>query len=54
MTKKNHNLFMTVIRQVCCSHNMAYTYDIHYHDSIYDIVYHISEGEVAVAVDCSK
>jgi hypothetical protein len=37
--KMNYNKFITVVRQICCIHNILYTSKIIYNKSSYDILY---------------
>ena len=40
--KTNYNGFITILRQICNSNNIAYTSKITYDKSTYDILYYIS------------
>ena len=39
--KMDYNKFVTIIRQICNSNNITYTKKMVYHNSSYEIVYHI-------------
>ena len=47
--KMNYNKFVTIIRQICCLHNILYTSKIVYNKSSYDILYYIYKSSFSDA-----
>lgn len=47
--KMNYNKFVTIIRQICCVHNILYTSKIVYNKSSYYILYYIYKSSFSDA-----